>query len=482
MPFSSLPPSLLTSSEWYQNPFRAALTYAVGVVHPEFPRWASGSLLAFVAIRAIFVIACAGIISIPVFKGSSSRRRHFFLLHRVYPEGEGVIPYLVPNRCMILVMGELLSNMLYLGEAWFTYRYYAEGGEEGGFRRLWLFWYTASWLPSYLGIVLSSWGLCYACFCEVLSPKKRRALRIMSPVFYNLIWITWAAVATGLTVYWALKAVRLFSKFQDHFKLMRDMLDYSSASWDTYHDIAKVPLRLLLTDMRTLFHDWREIRTWMTWWGNTWAVFGSALLVFYLFVVWILLMMFKEVLRMREIDHMTVDVARASPIWVELELEFRFLLRSSFIIALSIGAQVFEGLYQAIAADRLDVRSWRIASVLVSQIPGMCMAPALLLQSWHIFTERSKNESQFHRVPKNAQQRRIPKMTSQLLGWDTTPYVDEEVDLQVANFPGLRPAQSFQSTLRWDGPGSLVHDREKADIHISITCSTVVTEENGADE
>jgi hypothetical protein len=73
-------------------------------------------------------------------------------------------------------------------------------------------------------------------------------------------------------------------------------------------------------------------------------------------------------------------------------------------------------------------------------------------------------------------------MTSQLLGWDTTPYLDEEVNLQVANFPGLRPAQSCQSTLRNDGQESLPADWEKADIHISITCSTVVTEENGGVE
>lgn len=392
------------------------------------------------------------------------------------------MPYLVPNRCMIIVIGELLSNMLYLGEAWFTYRYYTEGGEEGGFRKLWLFWYTASWLPSYLGVVLSSWGLCYACFCEVSGTDKRRSSRIMSPAFYNSIWITWAALATIATVYWASRAITLFSNFQDHFKLMHNMLEHSSTSWDRYHDLEKVPIRLILLDMNTLFHDWAKVRTWMVWWGNTWAVLGSALLVFYLFVVWVLLTMFKKVLKMREIDSMTVSVAWASPIWVELELEFRFLLRSSFIIALSIGAQVFEGLYQAIAAERLDVRSWRIASVLVSQVPGMCMAPALLLQSWHIFTERSKNESQFHRVATDATKETIPRMTSQLLGWDTTPYLDEEVNLQVANFPGLRPAQSCQSTLRNDGQESLPADWEKADIHISITCSTVVTEENGGVE
>ncbi|KAH9820007.1 hypothetical protein DFH28DRAFT_885771 [Melampsora americana] len=484
--FSFLPPAVLSSTEWADNPFRAALMYANRVANPKFPAWASGLLLAFVAMRAIFIITCVGIISIPVFKGSSSRRRHFFLLHRAYADGEGVIPYLVPNRCMIIVIGELFSNVLYLCEAWFTYRYYTEGDSEGGFRRMWLFWLVLhevfQYFSSYLGIVLSSWGLCYACFCEVPGSKKRPGSRIMSPIFYNFIWITWAVLATIATMYWACRAIQRFSNLQDHLKLMHHVLGYSSTLWEEHHDFKMIPIRLILANSMTLFRDWRKVSSWMTWWGITWIVLGSALLVFYLFVVWVLLTMFKQVLRMREIDSMTVSVAWASPIWVELELEFRFLLRSSFIIALSIGAQIVEAIYQAMASDRLDVPSWRIASVLISQVPGMCMAPALLLQSWHIFTERSKNESQFHRVPMDTKKEPIPQMTSQLLGWDITHYLDEEINFQVANFPGLRPVQSSQSNSQSDSIEHPTPDWKKSDIDISITCLTVITEENAADE
>jgi hypothetical protein len=127
-------------------------------------------------------------------------------------------------------------------------------------------WYRKTWDP-----LLS--------FCEVSGTDKRRSSRIMSPAFYNSIWITWAALATIATVYWASRAITLFSNFQDHFKLMHNMLEHSSTSWDRYHDLEKVPIRLILLDMNTLFHDWAKVRTWMVWWGNTWAVLGSALLV-----------------------------------------------------------------------------------------------------------------------------------------------------------------------------------------------------------
>ncbi|KAH9814996.1 hypothetical protein DFH28DRAFT_970059 [Melampsora americana] len=416
---SFLPASLLNSPKWSKNPYRAASAYANSVLAPKFPTWALGLLIAFVVMRVIFMIRCTAIISIPFFQGPFSQRKHLFLVHQVYTEKGRTIPYLVPNRCMIIVICELFSSMLYTCGAWFSYCYKVKDALHGGPRQLMTLWYDIS---SYIGIVLSSWGLCYACLCDVGGTKNRKFSKLMTPIVYNAIWISWTVIAFGIILYWSVMAVSVLTRLEDRLQRFFRMLDDAAISWDTHHDFSNIPLTAICADALSLFHDWK----------------------FFMFVVRVLLTMLNQVLGLRELHSMTVSLEWNSPIWKELEIEF--------------------SIFQAFSGSHLDLMTWRIASALLTHLPGVFMAPALLLQSYHT-------------VPVSHQNSFMPQMTSQLLGWDTNLCLGKiEEEMRTVNFPGL--LQIKKEKLDLGGIDKTpVNDQKNPNIDITVICSTVITQD-----
>ncbi|EGG09974.1 uncharacterized protein MELLADRAFT_71114 [Melampsora larici-populina 98AG31] len=185
--------------------------------------------------------------------------------------------------------------------------------------------------------------------------------------------------------------------------------------------------------------------------------------------------MLEQVLRMREADAMTVNATWSSRILRELQKEFQFLSRSSFVIVLSICAQVCEAILMIFVSRHIDSIPWRIAGTILCQFPGVFMAPALLLQSWRIFTERSTDESEFCRVPLNSVTKGIPRLSSQLLGWDITACWKEERDTDEGSFPGLRPIKTLAKSTTCGE--SLVSSPDISVENIHITRSTVITQD-----
>ncbi|EGG01884.1 uncharacterized protein MELLADRAFT_72859 [Melampsora larici-populina 98AG31] len=470
---SYLPLTLLNSPEWKQNPFRAGFIYANCTDTPIFPEWALLLLTCFIIMRVVFILGCAGIMFIPVFKGSNSRNRYFYLLRKVYPESGNGMPYLVPNRCTSIVVCELLTSVLYMLSGCFNYMYYSGVGKQRGPKQLIMMWFIIAWLPSYVGMVMASWALCYACLCDVEGTKNKKYSRILTPMVYNSIWISWSLVAIAVPSYWTVHSIRQLTEVERHLHQVLPLLEQASLSWDAHHDFGILAHSELVSRINSLLEAWYDVDSVITGFAITWIVLGAALAFFYIFVVCVLLHMLKQVLRMREADAMTVNAKWSSTILRELQKEFQFLFRSSFVIVLSICAQVCEASLMVFVSRRMDIMPWRIAGTVLCQFPGIFMAPALLLQSWRIFTERSTDESEFCRVPLNPVTEGIPKLSSQLLGWDTTVCWKEERDTGEGSFPGLRPINTLakSATCR----ESLISSPDVENIH--ITRSTVITQD-----
>ncbi|KAH9819987.1 hypothetical protein DFH28DRAFT_885410 [Melampsora americana] len=468
---SPLPLSLLSNPKWVENPFREAQTYAISVVNPEFPDWALSVLAFFIIMRVIFVFICAGIIIIPIFKGSTSRKRHYYLVQRVYPGGRNGMPYLVPNRCMIIVVCELVTSVLYMLLGCLNYSFYSNVRSHHGPRPVLMIWYAYLLLrkhSSYVGMVMATWGLCYACLFDVDGTKNKKYSRILTPIVYNSIWITWSLFAIGIISYWAVRSLKDTNDLQKNLHHILALLRKASGSWDLHHDFGKVPIKTILNYMVILFKNWSQIDSTLVRWATVWASLAGALALFYILVVCVLLRMLKQVLRMRDMDTITGNAQWTSTILCELEAEFHFLSRCSFVIILSIFAQIVEAIGQILISVHQDSLYCRITSTIICQIPGVFMVPALLLQSWRIFTERSPDESEFCRVPLDSVTKDVPKLTSLLLGWDTTMCWTGEKGEEEASFPGLRPVTISESSA-----GGKCEDISSGYIH--ITQSTVVT-------
>ncbi|KAH9808193.1 hypothetical protein DFH28DRAFT_997921 [Melampsora americana] len=456
------------------NPFTDQISMAKQIIDPQFPSWALNVLIIFAVMRGILMISCVAILIIPVIKGPISRKKHFFFFRRMYPEAWRGMPYLVPNRSMILVICELVSSALYFAAACDNYLVYSESaigqGRSGYFLPL-------CWLPSYLGIVLASWSLCHACLCDVEGKKTNKLSRILTPNLYNSIWISWTILAISLTAYWTIRAVMILSKFKSLALDLFTSLEKAAEIYETrqsfdYH------LATIFAKRDSVVQEVTKVGSVINGWAITWLCLAVVLAVFYLFTVQLLLRMLKQAFLMRESDAWVINAQWSSPIWIELEKEFSFLSKSSILVALSIFSQISELIYQTQSSVNLTNVDLRLGSALLTQLPGVFMTPALLFQSWRVFTERSAaDESKFHQIPFDFKHQDIPQMTSQLLGWDTTVWWGKEISFEVVNFPGLCEVQSRYSK---DKAGSTykLAAQDVSSSDIGVVRTTVVTHES----
>lgn len=464
---------LLTSpsgeSAAINNPFSYQLEVAKELMYPQFPSWALALLIVFGVMRGIIILICAAIILTPVFKGVASRKKHLFLIRRVYMEHGQQMPYIVPNRSMIIALCELVSSTLYVITAYSNYRYDSEPDYPRGPVGYVFTWYGIAWLPAYLGIWLSTWSLIHACLSNV-EGTGNKGTRFLIPVVFNSIWKSWSLVVIGVTSFWAVRGVRIMTLIEGNMLQAATLLKESAESWDLNRSFAGIPIGSIL-ELRNrlfMFQDQLKYTSWR--WAGCWISFAVVLAVCYLTTVRSLLRMLRELLRIRDSD---IWIRQARPtIWQEVDREICFLSRSSIAIALAIFSQICVSIYQCLSGAHLRHPNWRIGSAIINQLPGIFMVPAQLFQSWRIFSERSVLiEPQLHKI--SAKHHDLPQATSQLLGWDTTMYWGREPYMETSNFSGLCEVPTRLST--GSSNGSIHFDPEKAGMNIKVMRSTVVT-------
>lgn len=432
--------SLHQSSE--MDSFSALMIDARTSINPSFPTWALNFLIVFTIIRILLILSCMIIIITPFFKGPISRKKNLFLFNKIYSQSGKGLPYLVPNRSMIIAVCELMSSVLYVISAVGNYKLYSESQPVHGPVGYICTWYGLEWLPAFLGVWLSSWSLVHACLCDVKGgDQNQRLSKLLTPLLYNSIWLTVSFLVIILTTYWALRTTQIFIIMAPVIQHLFNSLQTSIQSWSINHDLKQIPIVELLKEANFLHADLAQLSPIIIGWAKTWLAFAILLTAFYLFIVSVLLRMLRQVLHIRDSEAMSIQVQ--SSIWKELEDEFWFLSRSSVVVALSLGSQILVVLFQSLSSAHLADIDWRMGSAIVCQIPGVFMVPAQLLQSRRILFEKiAIDDSKFNTVPLDFGTNPIPKLTSQLLGWDTTVYWGEEPSMECINFPGLLEIKS----------------------------------------
>ncbi|EGG11667.1 uncharacterized protein MELLADRAFT_70812 [Melampsora larici-populina 98AG31] len=424
------------------DPFLALMIDTRKIINPSFPQWALNCLITFTIMRILLILSCLIIIITPFFRGPISRKKNLFLFNKIYSQSGNGIPYFVPNRCLIISVCELFSSVLYVFSAVGNYRLYSGSEPVHGPIGYICTWFGLEWLPAFLGIWLSSWSLVHACLCDVKGDNQnQRFSKLLTPLLYNSIWLTVSLVVIMLTTYWALRTTQILiiiSPVKEH---LFDLLQTSIKSWSINHDLKQIPTVELFSEGDFLHQYLEKLSPIIVAWAQTWLAFAIVLTAFYLFIVSVLLRMLRQVLHIRDSEAMSIQAQ--SSIWKELEDEFWFLSRSSVIVALSLGTQILVMVFQSISSTHPQDIDWRMGSAIVCQIPGVFMVPAQLLQSRRILFEKiAIDDSKFNTVPLDFQTNPIPKLTSQLLGWDTTICRAKEPSMDSLNFPGLLEIKS----------------------------------------
>lgn len=456
------------------NPFATQLELARQLINPHFPTWALALLISFVVLRGLVIFSCLAIISIPIGKGGANRSSNFYLVRRIGSQKKNSTTYLVPNRSMIIAVTELLSSLIYVISAVINYRFYTEAKmlRSAGYLSV---WYGIAWLPSSLGIWCSGWALAHACLCDVQGNKNTRSSRILTPVIYNTLWVSWIIFAIVVTLYWTIRSVFIFDELDYTIRHLKSALGAASNSWDNHHDFSRIHLGSLMMKRDAVLEKMSHLSSNNLGWSRTWMVLAAPLAVFYVFTAQVLLHKLREVLRLRESETWTPNLKCTLAIWQELEEEFRFLSRCTVIIFLTVVSQIGVMVFQSYSSEHLDKLDWRIGSALMTQLPGVIMAPSILFQSWRIFANRnSADESAFHLVPSNEMSEKLPQMASQLLGWNFTVDFDLELKTEVINFPGLAALDLMSSEAIKDDPEQFTRNNS---LDICVVRSTVVTQD-----
>ncbi|KAH9821916.1 hypothetical protein DFH28DRAFT_536396 [Melampsora americana] len=450
------------------NPFSSQLQIARTAIIPHFPSWSLNVLILLAVIRGIIILSCISIMVIPLFKGAASRKRHYTLIRRVYPQQGKKTPYLVPNRCMIIAICETMSGTLYILSAIGSYEFYSGGKFLEGPMTYISTWYGLEILPGYIGIWLSGWSLVHACLCDLDGKKNSRFSRFLTPSLYNSLWILGTALVIAVHTYWAFRTTVIFSQLESAIHHAFRLLERAVKVWDTNHNISGIPVGRILVAFQKLNQYQDPLKSTVIGWAGTWASFLIVLTIFYLVTVRLLLRMLRHVLQIRDSEAMSMQAQ--SPLWIELEKETRFLSFLSVAVTLSVAAQICVAILQAITGAHLLSLEWRMKSALLNHVPGIFMVPAQLIQSWRILCEKTAaDESDFHMIPMDFKDREIPQMTSQLLGWDTTIYWGEEPSMKANNFPGLCEVSSNESDVTPDP-----NPQKKSGMNIQVIQSTVI--------
>ncbi|KAG0148657.1 hypothetical protein CROQUDRAFT_654489 [Cronartium quercuum f. sp. fusiforme G11] len=449
------------------------------MVRPHFTTWVNPLFIGLAVWHGLVMLSCVTILAIPFYKGPSSRKQHSWMISGHYPLQSSGIPYIVPNRCMVIALCEFFSNVMYLFLAGVCYLWRSTT-DSPFFSQYLTLWYAIGWLFSYLGIWLAGWGLCYACLCDVQRARRQKFARVLTPIVYNTAWMSWSIVTIALMGFLASSMCRSGNSLRESSQRLISLLNEASAAWEDTKDIAEHPLSVLISQ-RTVILQGVNLLTWKyRQWCLVWIGLDVVLAIFYSFTAVYLLRMTRSLLVRRDIEKLACPGDLPSLIWDELKHEFRFLSRSCGIISTALGCEIGVAVYQFYYGSHLHSMKWTTASVLIVHIPGLVISPSLLFQSWRIFTERNAaDDTSFHEAAMDTKIPHLPELASQLLGWQSTIHWGHLQLDNDQNFPGVcELVQQSTANGHHQHMGETAQHKGSAQINIDITRSVVTTEEN----
>ncbi|KAG0143559.1 hypothetical protein CROQUDRAFT_717119 [Cronartium quercuum f. sp. fusiforme G11] len=439
---SSLQHSILAARVTHGSPpstnfMRDNLGTVKSLVNPPFPPWALALLFIFATFRAVLIAISAGIILLPAFRGPESRKRHYYLVRRVYSTEYRGMPYLVPNRSMVITLGEFCSSVFYLISVCMHYRFYTAPIMPRGTALP--LWYCITGLPSAVGIWMAGWGLFFACFCNVPDTKKRdRNSWTLAPRLYNFLWISWVLVVVSSITAGAIKVMHDWDRLEGKITRIIQEINQAADLYDLYHEVSLLHMTSILAQRDAIYQALRQLTSTIDMICYFAIVFYLTLGVFYLVTISYLLRLCSNVLSLRVKEWVAPQVQSCSVVWMELEAEFKYQSRLSVGILLTIGCQICWLIYEWLVSSHWDVARIKLSLGLLDQLPGVFAAPTLLFQSWRIIGERySADESTLGQVSADLDSNQLPHLAAKLLGWDSTEHWGIRPSIQLDAFSKL---------------------------------------------
>ncbi|MBW0484199.1 hypothetical protein O181_023914 [Austropuccinia psidii MF-1] len=382
--------------------------------------WVYPGLIILATIKIITGISCLALILTPICRGRLSRQKHLWLVRKRYLHSDSKTPYFVPNSSLVVVMCELLSSALYVMLACVNYSNFKDGfvSSRRAHHMTSTLGYGISFLPTFISVWLTGWGLLYSCHCPNSNVNKQ-VINFFGPRMYNSCWIIGCLLVVVIMAHWAIALGRVYAELWNHrVELLGILAKIGPHLIDSPAQINQ-GLLLLLQNSRVAFMDsGSKLVKHMRVLAGFWLACEFLLVALYVFILQRLVKLIRRLLRFCEAEQFEIlnrPGSANNPIPVSkrgvhksvvalsaFRQQLRFLAVYNFSITLVLLGEVTSACLHFYACGRpWDAVLMGVLSVVV-MVPSIFLSPVLLYQSWRIITERSVSqteESQLVEVP-----------------------------------------------------------------------------------
>lgn len=114
---------------------------------------------------------------------------------------------------------------------------------------------------------------------EMDSTTKRRSSRLLTPLIYNALWISWSFIVIFTTFFWAIYAAHLHSVLESNYLSLFSLLEQASNSWTESHDFSKIPLQAILRSVNLTKKSANQLSWIIHRWAYTWLAWAIVLAI-----------------------------------------------------------------------------------------------------------------------------------------------------------------------------------------------------------
>ncbi|KAH9824015.1 hypothetical protein DFH28DRAFT_944304 [Melampsora americana] len=376
------------------NPYHYAAKLLEERRFPTVPQSTFKILQAFGVTHMCIICVCCLVIMVPILISQAKRLKYCWTFKKAFA-GKTQKSFYIPNSVLAVAVTQLVSSVLCLLYAYLDYISFKSSKTAAG---VYLYaWVQLMWLFGFYGYWITGWsGLC-TILCSPLSqiPRPLRPL-VTRPQVVNVLGILFPATVTVGTIAWvAILIVAYHHEFETFAQLRAAIV----VAGNEFEIDQAVNLKTLVK-VGLKFHKVNgELTRRIRWNSFFWAVIGIFTLLLFVLSGWSLIMLLRKgatKLEALKPDNAHLKLSGLShslcsdPIQISRVLKRGYVyVVSHFVIMMaSMTYKIVICLLIGVNAELVVMNSrWRSLGSWLYLLCGVIVAPAMLLQTWRIFTD-----------------------------------------------------------------------------------------------
>lgn len=376
------------------NPYHYAANLLEERRYPTVHKSTFDLLKAFGVTHMCIVCVCCLVIAVPIMLSHAKRLKYLWTF-KTAQAGNAQKSFYVPNSVLAVAVTQLVSSGLCVLYAYLDYISF-QSSEVAN--RVYLYaWVQVMWLFGFYGYWITGWaGLC-TILCSPLSqiPRPLRPL-VTRPQVVNLLGIIFPVAVSVGTIAWVFVLILAYHHESETFTQLRALILWAGDELEA----GKQPDLKSLVKVGMVFHNANsELTQRIRWNSFFWALIGICTLFLFVLSGWSLITLLRhgatklEAMKPNnahlELSGVT-QALRSDPKQISQVLKrgYAYVVCHFMIVMTSMAYKIVFCLLIGVHANSVVMDSrWRSLASWLYLLCGVIVAPAMLLQTWRIFTD-----------------------------------------------------------------------------------------------